>query len=146
MLTHKPGLFLQRYGSYLSEEHLAYFDEIREENYEVDFYLKEARQTQCRFVKGQVVRNRRYRAMQDMIRWADLATLVSTLPKTPAEWCSWIQIRKNILEPDFTFACFDGFSFCLRKQQWCGSGSARSVGMFLGLIDPDLGLSIITQK
>jgi hypothetical protein len=75
LLTHKPALFLQRYGSYLSEEHLAYFDEIREENYEVDFYLKEARQTQCRFVKGQVVRNRRYRAMQDMIRWADVGNL-----------------------------------------------------------------------
>jgi len=76
LLTHKPALFLQRYGSYLSEEHLAYFDEIREENYEVDFYLKEARQIQCRFVKGQVVRNRRYRAMQDMIRWADVSNYI----------------------------------------------------------------------
>ena len=66
---HKPQLFLQRYGEHLTEDHLAYFDHLREENYEVDFYLKAVRQSQCRFVKEQLVRNRRYRAMQQMIRY-----------------------------------------------------------------------------
>ena len=44
-------------------------DDEEEENYEVDFYLKAVRQSQCRFVKEQLVRNRRYRAMQQMIRY-----------------------------------------------------------------------------
>eukprot|EP00088_Acartia_fossae_P024160 TRINITY_DN25123_c0_g1_i1.p1 TRINITY_DN25123_c0_g1~~TRINITY_DN25123_c0_g1_i1.p1 ORF type:complete len:313 (+),score=45.01 TRINITY_DN25123_c0_g1_i1:39-941(+) len=71
LLEQKPEIFLQRFGSFLSEDHLSYFDVLAEKDYYINFYLSEARQMQCKFVKDQRVRNRRFRAMQNMISGGD---------------------------------------------------------------------------
>ena len=68
LLEQKPALFLQRFGRFLSEDHLAYFDDQGDENYELGFYLRQVRQQQCKYVQEHRVKNRRFRAMQQMIR------------------------------------------------------------------------------
>jgi len=71
LIQNKPATFLQRFGKYLSEEQLEYFDELRADNYELEFILSQVRQEQCRFIKGHKVKNRRYAALQKMIHEND---------------------------------------------------------------------------
>lgn len=65
LLLKSPAEFLNRYGSFLSEDLLRYFE--NQDSYEVDFYLAKARQANCRFVRQQKVKNRRYEALQKMV-------------------------------------------------------------------------------
>ena len=67
LLSKKPSIFLSRFGFYLSEQLLEYFDEASQDNYELSFYLKEARQKNCRYIRRKQIKNRRYKALQEMI-------------------------------------------------------------------------------
>jgi len=67
LLKNKPATFVQRFGKYLSEEQLEYFETWKSDDYELEFYLQQARQDQCRFIKEHRVKNRRYAAMQKML-------------------------------------------------------------------------------
>lgn len=40
LLRHDPGVFLERHGKLVSKEQRAFFEPLRNESYEVDFYLK----------------------------------------------------------------------------------------------------------
>lgn len=71
LLQNKPSTFIQRFGKYLTEEQLEYFEDHRSENYELEFLIKQVRQEQCRFIKGHKVKNRRYTAMQKMLQEND---------------------------------------------------------------------------
>jgi len=71
LLNNRPAVFLQRFGRFLSEDHLLYFEDITDQNYEIEFYLKEARQRQCKYVQDHKIRNRRFNALQKMIREGD---------------------------------------------------------------------------
>jgi len=71
LVSSKPAVFLSRYGKFLSEDHLSYFEQLKTSNYETEFYLNEARQNQCRFIKQNKVRNRRYAAMRKMLQSND---------------------------------------------------------------------------
>jgi len=71
LLLNKPATFVQRFGKFLSEEQLEYFEELRMDNYELEFFLKQVRQDQCRFIKGHKVKNRRYAALKKMIQAND---------------------------------------------------------------------------
>jgi len=71
LLENKPSTFLQRFGKFLSEDHLAFFEDMSDQDYEVGFYLREARQRQCKYVRDQRVKNRRFQAMQKMISAGD---------------------------------------------------------------------------
>lgn len=71
LLENKPSTFLQRFGQFLSEDHLTFFEDMSDQNYEVGFYLKEARQKQCKYVQEHRVKNRRFQAMQKMISAGD---------------------------------------------------------------------------
>ena len=46
LLAKKPALFLQRFGQFLTEHQLEYFD--KSGDFHTEFYLKDARQQQCR--------------------------------------------------------------------------------------------------
>lgn len=67
LVSSKPGVFLSRYGSFLTENQLEYFETLTTSNYELEFYLNQARQSQCRFIKQNKVKNRRYAALRKMI-------------------------------------------------------------------------------
>jgi len=71
LLENKPSTFLQRFGQFLSEDHLTFFEDMSDQNYEVGFYLKEARQKQCKYVQEHRVKNRRFQAMQKRISAGD---------------------------------------------------------------------------
>jgi len=71
LLSSRPAVFLQRFGRFLSEDQLDYFQDFRENDFEVDFYLKETRQINCRKVQQQRVKNRRYAMLQRMIQSSD---------------------------------------------------------------------------
>jgi len=68
VFNNRPSLFVERYGKYLSEKQLEYFEDLKsDDNYELNFFLQQARQSQCRFVKGNLIKNRRFAAMQKML-------------------------------------------------------------------------------
>ena len=71
LISSKPGLFLSRYGKFLTENHLEYFESLKTANYECEFYLKQARQDQCRFINQNKVKNRRYAALRNMLETND---------------------------------------------------------------------------
>jgi len=70
LLDHKPAVFLSRFGKYLSEIHLDYFEKDSDQ-YEISFFLREARQQQCKYVSHHRKKNRRFTAMQKMISAGD---------------------------------------------------------------------------
>eukprot|EP00088_Acartia_fossae_P040887 TRINITY_DN4262_c0_g1_i4.p1 TRINITY_DN4262_c0_g1~~TRINITY_DN4262_c0_g1_i4.p1 ORF type:complete len:332 (-),score=92.83 TRINITY_DN4262_c0_g1_i4:81-1076(-) len=67
LLDNRPAVFLQRFGRFLSEDHLAYFEDVPDKEYEIEFYLREARQKQCKYVQDHKIKNRRFNALQKMI-------------------------------------------------------------------------------
>ena len=67
LLTSKPAVFLSRYGKFLSEEQIEYFDQLKTSNYEVEYLVNQTRQGQCRFIKQNKVKNRRYAALKKML-------------------------------------------------------------------------------
>ena len=71
LISSKPGLFLSRFGKFLTEDHLEYFESLKTANYECEFYLKQARQDQCRFISQNKVKNRRYAALRNMLETND---------------------------------------------------------------------------
>lgn len=40
LLSHDPGVFLERHGKLLSANQRSFFEPLRKDSYEVDFYLK----------------------------------------------------------------------------------------------------------
>jgi len=71
LLDNRPAVFLQRYGKFLSEDHLDYFEDVIDYDYEIKYYLREARQKQCKYVQEHKIRNRRFKALQKMISEGD---------------------------------------------------------------------------
>ena len=67
LLASKPAVFLSRYGKFLSEEQLEYFDQLKTSNYELEYLVNQTRQGQCRFIKQNKVKNRRYAALKKML-------------------------------------------------------------------------------
>merc|ERR1712172_98981 len=45
LLTSKPAVFLSRYGKFLSEEQLEYFDQLKTSNYELEYLVNQTRQS-----------------------------------------------------------------------------------------------------
>ena len=66
LLNEKPAIFLSRFGSYLAEEDLCYFDFLKSD-YVIAFHLKEIKEKLDRSKNKMVIRNRRYRAMEKML-------------------------------------------------------------------------------
>jgi len=71
LISSRPAVFLQRFGRFLSEYQLDYFEDFRGNDFEVEFYLKETRQITCRKVRQQRVKNRRYAMLQRMLHSSD---------------------------------------------------------------------------
>ena len=63
ILHKRPGTFLARFSKFLAAEDLTYFDFIRGD-YEVDFYLREARLLLDPVRRERLVKNRRYECMR----------------------------------------------------------------------------------
>ena len=58
LLAGKPATFLDRFGRFLSEQQLEYFEQVKgSDQYEVEFYLQQARQQQCRLVLINITSN-----------------------------------------------------------------------------------------
>ncbi|KAJ1107410.1 hypothetical protein NDU88_004800 [Pleurodeles waltl] len=70
MYKSKPVVFLERFRKVLKEEHLACFDHLAG-NYEVDFYCQEVRKSSLKKVHRTRVRNKRYAALQELIKGGD---------------------------------------------------------------------------
>ncbi|KAF6210170.1 hypothetical protein GE061_013272 [Apolygus lucorum] len=64
ILNKSAPTFLQRYGKYLNEEHLVYFD--NNEDYEVRYYVEQRRAELKKATNKSVVRNRRLEALKRM--------------------------------------------------------------------------------
>merc|ERR1711879_286086 len=73
LLATKPAIFLARFGRFLTEDQLEYFDGLEDTggDYELQFYLKQARQAQCRFISQKTIKNRRYSALRNMLETND---------------------------------------------------------------------------
>ena len=65
ILTKKPATFLYRFGTFVSEEDLGYFNNL-EDDYEIKFYLKEIKKQLNSKEHKRKVRNRRYECMKKL--------------------------------------------------------------------------------
>ncbi|XP_069500503.1 coiled-coil domain-containing protein 97 isoform X2 [Ambystoma mexicanum] len=70
MYRTKPVVFLERFRKALKEEHLECFSHLAG-NYEVDFYCQEIRKSSLKKVHRTRVRNKRYAALQELIKGGD---------------------------------------------------------------------------
>lgn len=69
LLSRDPGVFLERHGQLLSDEEKKEFEELRNTNYEVDFYLGQLNQP-VKLVNGSIstiVKNRRFAKMEALM-------------------------------------------------------------------------------
>ncbi|XP_064408791.1 coiled-coil domain-containing protein 97 isoform X2 [Latimeria chalumnae] len=67
LYRNKPVVFLERFRKVLSEDHLVCFSHLAG-NYEVNFYCNEIRRSNLKKVNRTQVRNKRYAALQQLIR------------------------------------------------------------------------------
>ncbi|CAG5129744.1 unnamed protein product [Candidula unifasciata] len=65
ILNKNPALFLERYSQYLNSEDIRYFED-QKGNYLIDFYVEEISK-RCADSRQNVVKNRRYQALQKLI-------------------------------------------------------------------------------
>ena len=66
LLKDKPSIFLARFGKYLSEADLMYFESMKDD-YMITFHLKELKQINDDKKNKTKVRNRRYEAMKELL-------------------------------------------------------------------------------
>lgn len=73
ILNKKPGTFLMRFGKYVDENDLKYFDRNFERDFEVSFRLKRLRKTLKRSSKSRMktVKNRRYKCLKQLMEESD---------------------------------------------------------------------------
>ncbi|XP_043933492.1 coiled-coil domain-containing protein 97 isoform X1 [Protopterus annectens] len=67
LFIHRPVVFLERFKKVLQESHLICFSHLAG-NYEVDFYCSEIRKSSLKKVSRTRVRNKRYAALQKLIK------------------------------------------------------------------------------
>ncbi|RUS85273.1 hypothetical protein EGW08_006974 [Elysia chlorotica] len=65
ILEKSPVLFLERFSKFLTSEDLDFFEDQRQD-YGVSFYISEIKQ-RCKDTKHNVIKNRRYQALQELI-------------------------------------------------------------------------------
>ncbi|PSN57208.1 hypothetical protein C0J52_05034 [Blattella germanica] len=70
ILKRNPGQFLARFGKYLLSYHLDYFKDLdlKQDDYEVSFHLKELRRYHCKAKNEVDVKNRRYEALKKLVK------------------------------------------------------------------------------
>ena len=66
LLKDKPSIFLARFGKYLSEADLMYFESMKDDCM-ITFHLKELKQINDDKKNKTKVRNRRYEAMKELL-------------------------------------------------------------------------------
>ena len=66
LLKEKPSTFLSRFGKYLSEADLKYFESMKDD-YMITFHLEELKQINDDKKNKTKVRNRRYEAMKELL-------------------------------------------------------------------------------
>ena len=66
LLKEKPSTFLSRFGKYLSEDDLIYFESMKDD-YMIEFHLRELKQMNDDKKNKTKVRNRRYEAMKELM-------------------------------------------------------------------------------
>ena len=73
ILHSKPGAFLMRFGKYLVEDDLQYFNEKCKDDFEVEFRVKELQKNFKLSSKSrmQVVKNRRYKFLEHLMQESD---------------------------------------------------------------------------
>ncbi|XP_060071957.1 coiled-coil domain-containing protein 97-like [Ylistrum balloti] len=66
ILEKSPSLFLARFGAYLGADDLEYFRD-KSDDYEIQFYLKQIKKERSTTYSANRVKNRRYKAMKQLI-------------------------------------------------------------------------------
>lgn len=67
ILDKSSSIFLARFGSYLTADDLEYFKDLADD-YEIQFYLNQIRKEKSKVYSANRVKNRRYKAMQQLIQ------------------------------------------------------------------------------
>jgi len=66
-LVSTPGLFLERYGAHVKEEHLCYFESLRSDDYSLNFHISQIKE-RLLDTKNLLVKNRRYAALKKLVK------------------------------------------------------------------------------
>lgn len=68
ILDKKPELFLYRFGKFMMKEDLEYFNQYKDNNYEVNYYMTQLEKTLDETKNKVKIKNRRYEALQRLMK------------------------------------------------------------------------------
>ncbi|KAF4517952.1 hypothetical protein B566_EDAN005319 [Ephemera danica] len=67
ILQEKPGQFLAKFGNYIPKKLLKYFETLKPQNYEVEFYLQQLQKKHEKGASKTQIKNRRYAALKKLV-------------------------------------------------------------------------------
>ncbi|XP_034173770.1 coiled-coil domain-containing protein 97 [Osmia lignaria lignaria] len=105
-------LFLSKFGYYLKEEHLKYFDKDKDENYEIAHHINRLQRYFNNSTRQRDIRNRRYQALKTLIDKGEYFSETEMMKRNPLLYDHLVgqymtekqkQIRDNIDTKNITF-------------------------------------------
>ncbi|KZC09883.1 Coiled-coil domain-containing protein 97, partial [Dufourea novaeangliae] len=76
-------LFLSKFGHYMKEEHLKYFEKKKDEDYEVSYHINRLQRYFNNWTRQTDVRNRRYQALKSLIEQGEYFSESEMMKRNP---------------------------------------------------------------
>ncbi|XP_043489866.1 coiled-coil domain-containing protein 97 [Polistes fuscatus] len=76
-------LFLAKFGHYLNEEYLKYFDSVKDENYEISYHINRLRRHFNNSIRQRDIKNRRYEALKKLIEEGEYFSESEMMKRNP---------------------------------------------------------------
>lgn len=83
LLQKSHCLFLAKFGHYLREEHLKYFDNVKDENYEISYHINRLRRHLNNSIRQRDIKNRRYEALKKLIEEGEYFSECEMMKRNP---------------------------------------------------------------
>ncbi|KAI4498657.1 hypothetical protein M0802_006363 [Mischocyttarus mexicanus] len=112
LLKKSHCLFLAKFGHHLNEEHLKYFDSVKDENYEISYHINRLRRHFNNSIRQRDIKNRRYEVLKKLIDEGEYFSECEMMKRNPLLYEHLVgqyltqkqkEIRDNIDMKNITF-------------------------------------------
>ncbi|KAF7405701.1 hypothetical protein HZH68_005070 [Vespula germanica] len=83
LLQRSHCLFLAKFGHYLLEEHLKYFDSAKDKNYEISYHINRLHRHFNNSIRQRDIKNRRYEALKKLIKEGEYFSECEMMKRNP---------------------------------------------------------------
>ncbi|XP_015172905.1 PREDICTED: vacuolar protein sorting-associated protein 35 isoform X4 [Polistes dominula] len=83
LLKKSHCLFLAKFGHHLNEEHLKYFDSVKDENYEISYHINRLHRHFNNSIRQRDIKNRRYEALKKLIEEGEYFSECEMMKRNP---------------------------------------------------------------